>query len=115
MTESSSKPATAAGESAAFIFDKMHRVIKRRMPTLELIHERFARTARLALYNMVRRSVEVDVMMPELKPYAAFVGAFPERTNINLVNIRPVERGVMSPSFRKRIEAAAASDNFLLD
>ena len=28
---------------------------------------------------------------------------------------RPVERGVMSPSFRKRIEAAAASDNFLLD
>ncbi|NDG37938.1 MAG: hypothetical protein EBY28_00710 [Betaproteobacteria bacterium] len=54
MTDSSSKPTTSAGESAAFIFDKMHRVIKRRMPTLELIHERFARTARLALYNMVR-------------------------------------------------------------
>lgn len=93
MTDSSPKTTTPSEESAAFIFDKMHRVIKRRMPTLELIHERFARTARLALYNMVRRSVEVDVLLPELKPYSAFVGAFPERTNINLVNIRPL-RGV---------------------
>lgn len=71
----------------------MHRVIKRRMPTLELIHERFARTARLTLFNMVRRSVEVEVHIPELKPYEDFVQSFPERTNINLVNIRPL-RGV---------------------
>lgn len=76
-----------------FLFDKMHRVVKRRMPTLELIHERFARTARLTLFNMVRRSVEVEVMLPELKPYETFVNSFPERTNINLVNIRPL-RGV---------------------
>ena len=59
------------------------------MPTLELIHERFARTARLTLYNMVRRPIELEVRLPELKPYQVFVNAFPERTNINLVNIRP--------------------------
>ena len=37
------------GEEPKFRFDKMHRVMRRRMPTLELIHERFARTVRLAL------------------------------------------------------------------
>jgi flagellar motor switch protein FliM len=93
MNEPASPPTNAGASSSAYVFDKMQRVVKRRMPTLELIHERFARTARLTLFNMVRRAVEVEVKLPELKPYAAFVNAFPERTNINLVNIRPL-RGV---------------------
>jgi flagellar motor switch protein FliM len=84
-----------AGDDGArpFVFDRMHRILRRRMPTLELIHERFARTARLALFNMIRRSVEVHVHAPEVKPYEEFMRGFPERTNINLVNIRPL-RGV---------------------
>lgn len=93
MSEATSPPAAKDGEPGKFMFDKASRVVKRRMPTLELIHERFARTARLTLYNMVRRPVEFDVMLPEIKPYAMFVDSFPERTNINLVNIRPL-RGV---------------------
>nr|NDG05924.1 flagellar motor switch protein FliM [Oxalobacteraceae bacterium] len=36
-------------EAKASVFDKMHRILSRRMPTLELIHERFARTMRLQL------------------------------------------------------------------
>lgn len=90
-------PSSPAGKDNAalptYTFDRGSRVIKRRMPTLELIHERFARTARLTLYNMVRRPIELEVRLPELKPYQVFVNAFPERTNINLVNIRPL-RGV---------------------
>lgn len=91
MTRRDARPDPA--DLPAFSFDRSHRVVKRRMPTLELIHERFARTARLTLFNMVRRSVEVHVHTPELKPYEEFVTSFPERTNINLVNIRPL-RGV---------------------
>ncbi len=93
MNQPASPPSEAGASAPAYVFDKMQRVVKRRMPTLELIHERFARTARLTLFNMVRRAVEVEVKLPELKPYAAFVNSFPERTNINLVNIRPL-RGV---------------------
>lgn len=85
--------ASVPGEPRPFVFDKMHRLIRRRMPTLELIHERFARTARLMLFNMIRRSVEVNVDPPEIKPYEEFMRCFPERTNINLVNVRPL-RGV---------------------
>ena len=93
MTDSSTPAPARAADQLPYVFDKMQHVSRRRMPTLELIHERFARTARLTLFNMVRRSVEVDVKLPELKPYSAFVAGFPERTNINLVNIRPL-RGV---------------------
>ena len=93
MTDPSTPVPAGAADQVPYVFDKMQHVSRRRMPTLELIHERFARTARLTLFNMVRRSVEVDVKLPELKPYSAFVAGFPERTNINLVNIRPL-RGV---------------------
>ncbi len=75
------------------MFDKLSRLVKRRMPTLELIHERFARTVRLTLFNMIRSPVEVRVHMPMVKTYADFVNGFPDRTNINIVNIRSL-RGI---------------------
>jgi flagellar motor switch protein FliM len=70
------------------MFDNIVRLSRRRMPTLELIHEKFARTVRLTLFNMVRAPVEVTVDKPEVKSYGDFMKAFPERTNINLVNVR---------------------------
>lgn len=95
MTDSTKNtPDGEAGEAQPkFRFDKMHRVMRRRMPTLELIHERFARTVRLALFNMIRCPIEVAVHLPEVKAYDEFIAGFPERTNINIVNIRPL-RGV---------------------
>ena len=98
MTDSSTPASARAADQLPYVFDKMQHVSRRRMPTLELIHERFARTARLTLFNMVRRSVEVDVKLPELKPYSTFVAGFPERTNINLVNIRPLRASSMISS-----------------
>jgi len=80
-------------EAKASVFDKMHRILSRRMPTLELIHERFARTMRLQLFNMIRCRCEVDLHPPRIKPYGEFLGSFPERTNINIVNIKSL-RGV---------------------
>ncbi len=70
------------------MFDKLVRLSRRRMPTLELIHEKFARTVRLTLFNMIRSPVEVRVHLPKVKSYAQFVSEFPDRTNINIVNIR---------------------------
>lgn len=36
------------------MFDKSKIIARRRMPTLELIHERFSRAVRLTLFNMIR-------------------------------------------------------------
>jgi len=75
------------------MFDKSKIIARRRMPTLELIHERFCRAVRLTLFNMIRTPIEVQMHMPVVKTYEQFVNEFPERTNINIVGIRPL-RGV---------------------
>jgi len=73
------------------MFNKLEQLSRRRMPTLELIHEKFARTVRLTLFNMIRSPVEVRVQLPMVKTYTQFVQSFPERTNINIVNIRSLK------------------------
>ena len=75
------------------MFDKSKIIARRRMPTLELIHERFSRAVRLTLFNMIRAPIEVQMHLPVVKSYDNFVNEFPERTNINIVGIRPL-RGV---------------------
>ena len=37
------------------------RIVRGRMPTMELINERFSRNLRLGLFNFIRRSPEVSV------------------------------------------------------
>jgi len=37
------------------------RIVRGRMPTLEIINERFARLLRIGLYNFLRRGVEISV------------------------------------------------------
>ena len=76
------------------MFDKSKIIARRRMPTLELIHERFSRAVRLTLFNMIRAPIEVQMHLPVVKSYENFVNEFPERTNINIVGIRPL-RGVV--------------------
>ena len=82
-----------AAEDQQSMFDKSKIIARRRMPTLELIHERFCRAVRLSLFNMIRAPIEVQMHMPSVKSYEQFVSEFPERTNINIVGIRPL-RGV---------------------
>ena len=42
-----------AAEDQQSMFDKSKIIARRRMPTLELIHERFCRAVRLSLFNMI--------------------------------------------------------------
>ena len=37
------------------------RIVRGRMPTLEMINERFARLFRVSLYNLLRRTPEISV------------------------------------------------------
>jgi len=78
-------------ENQKAMFNKLEQLSRRRMPTLELIHEKFARTVRLTLFNMIRSPVEVRVHLPMVKTYKKFVDGFPDRTNINIVNIRSLK------------------------
>jgi flagellar motor switch protein FliM len=66
------------------------RIVRGRMPTLELIHERFARLLRIGLFNFVRRSAEISVGPARTLKYSEFIRNLVVPTNINLVQIKPL-------------------------
>ena len=66
------------------------RIVRGRMPTLELIHERFARFLRLGLFNLIQRSAEVSVGPIRVQKYSEFVRHLVVPTNLNLVHMKPL-------------------------
>lgn len=48
------------------------RIVRGRMPTMEIVNERFARNFRIGLFNFIRRSPEVSVGTVSVQRYSAF-------------------------------------------
>ncbi len=66
------------------------RIVRGRMPTLEIINERFARLLRIELFNLLRRSVEASVGPVRITKYSDFIRNLVVPTNLNLVHINPL-------------------------
>jgi flagellar motor switch protein FliM len=66
------------------------RLVRGRMPTLEIINERFARQLRIALFNFMRRTAEVCVGPVRIVKYSEFVRNLVVPTNLNLVHAKPL-------------------------
>ncbi|MFD2366389.1 flagellar motor switch protein FliM [Pseudoduganella sp. GCM10020061] len=66
------------------------RIVRGRMPTLEIINERFARLLRVGLFNFLRRSAEVSVGTVRVSKYSEFVRNLVVPTNLNLVHMKPL-------------------------
>ena len=66
------------------------RIVRGRMPTMEIINERFARNARLGLFNLMRKSPEVSVGGIKMHKYSAFLREIVVPTNFNIVSVRPL-------------------------
>lgn len=69
------------------------RIVRGRMPTLEMINERFARLLRIGLYNFIRRSVEVSAGAVRVMKYSEFIRNLAVPTSLNLVYMKPF-RGI---------------------
>jgi len=74
----------------AYDIGRQERIVRGRMPTLELINERFARLLRISLYNMLRRSPEISVGPVRVIKYSDFTRNLPVPTNLNLVHAKPL-------------------------
>ncbi|TFW27149.1 flagellar motor switch protein FliM [Massilia arenosa] len=66
------------------------RIVRGRMPTLEIINERFARLLRVGLFNFLRRSAEVSVGSVRVSKYSEFIRNLVVPTNLNLVHMKPL-------------------------
>ncbi len=83
-----------AQESAAGVrsydIGRQERIVRGRMPTLEIINERFARNFRIGLFNLIRRTAEISVGPVSVIKYSEFVRNLIVPTNLNLVHIQPM-------------------------
>ena len=66
------------------------RIVRGRMPTMELINERFARYFRIGLFNYMHRNAEVSVGPIKVQKYAEFVRNLVVPTNLNLITAKPM-------------------------
>ncbi|WP_290873309.1 flagellar motor switch protein FliM [Aquabacterium sp.] len=69
---------------------QQERIVRGRMPTMEIINERFARNIRVGLFNLIRKSPEVSVGGIKVQKYSAFLRDIVVPTNFNIVQIRPL-------------------------
>ena len=80
----------ASSEARPFDFQSQSRIVRGRMPTLEMINERFARLFRVSLYNLLRRSPEIAIGPVEMKKFSEYVHTLHVPTSLNLVKINPL-------------------------
>ncbi|CUJ51591.1 MULTISPECIES: flagellar motor switch protein FliM [Achromobacter] len=93
VTGESDSKATAADPNAgarAYDLSSPERVVRRRMQTLELINERFARQMRHVLLNFMRRSADITVGSIKIQKYADFERNLPVPSNLNMIQMKPL-------------------------
>lgn len=66
------------------------RIVRGRMPTLEMINERFARYTRISMFNLLRRSADVSVGGVQVMKFGEYVHTLYVPTSLNLVKMKPL-------------------------
>jgi len=66
------------------------RIVRGRMPTLEMINERFARHTRISLFNLLRRTADVTVGGIQVMKYGDYIHTLYVPTSMSLVKVRPL-------------------------
>jgi len=78
------------GDVRVYDIGRQERIVRGRMPTLEIINERFARNFRIGLFNLIRRSAEISVGPVTVIKYSEFVRNLVVPTNLNMVHMNPL-------------------------
>lgn len=78
------------GVARAIDLSSQDRIVRGRMPTLEMINERFARHFRISLFNLLRRSTEISVSGVRLEKFGEYVHTLPVPTSLSLVRVKPL-------------------------
>lgn len=73
-----------------FDLSNQDRIIRGRMPVLEIINDRFARLVSNALANAMRKRVDVNPVSIDMSKFGDFMRSLPVPTSINIFKIDPL-------------------------
>ncbi|MET0089667.1 MAG: flagellar motor switch protein FliM [Candidatus Thiodiazotropha sp.] len=86
-TESDS---SSEGGTVTYDFTSQDRIVRGRLPTLEMINERFARLFRTSLFNMLRRTADLSVSSIQMQKFSEFVHSLFVPTSLNMIRVPPL-------------------------
>ncbi len=78
------------GDARQYDFNSEDRIVRGRMPTLEMINERFARYLRISMFNMLRRSAEISVGGIQTLKFGEYIHTLFVPTSLNLIKMKPM-------------------------
>jgi len=78
------------GGLSSYDLTNQDRIIRGRMPTLEIINERFARLFRVSLSSVLRKTVDVSVVSTEMIKFGEFIKSLPLPTSLNICKMDPL-------------------------
>lgn len=104
------EPAPDPGVARNYDFASQDRIIRGRMPTLEMVNERFVRLWRIGLFNLIRRSADLSVRGIDLIKFGDYLHQLYVPTNLNLIKFKPL-RGTGLIVFEPKLVFAVV-DNF---
>ena len=86
----STQPGVQTGEVQSYDFREPKRTVRGRLPALDMINERFARSYRVSLYNLLRRSADITVKPLKIEKFSDYVQTLATPTSLNLVRFNPL-------------------------
>jgi flagellar motor switch protein FliM len=78
------------GEARSYDFTTQDRIVRGRMPTLEMINERYARLFRISIFNLLRRSAEISVGGVQMLKFSEYIHSLFVPTSLNMVKVSPL-------------------------
>lgn len=78
-----------------FDFGKITSYLRRPMPTLDRINERFSRELRSRLYKRLRRPIEVSLLGMQTLRFAEYQNTLQESSSRNAVQFKPLQRNAL--------------------
>ncbi len=84
------QPAEPQGAVRDYDLSRQERIVRGRMPTLEIVHERFSRNVRTGFFEFVRRNPDITVALPQVQKYSVFLGSLTIPANLNIVQVKPL-------------------------
>lgn len=84
------EPQSELGGIRSYDLTSQDRIVRGRMPTLEMINERFARYTRVSLFNLLRRSADVAVGGVQVLKFGEYIHSLYVPTSLNLVKMKPL-------------------------
>jgi len=79
----------------AYDLTSQDRIIRGRMPTLEIINDRFARLYRTTMSASLRKVIDVTVTQTEMIKFGEFIRTLPVPTSLHILRMEPLRGHVL--------------------